>query len=179
MDYNKYSWFKLILKFKAIMYSATFYFGCHFILWRNSLASSLNMGPFIFFFFLVLFLHNRVWSLQARRSTAGVWSRVTFLHRRTEGTKPWMKISFPSTLVQGHGSYWFVCLNASTRNSPYIFNTEDLAPRLWVLTWLFAPRKMGQALLGLWCDSNGWAALCPDHQAWLTYARMRGNKWLA
>lgn len=133
----------------------------------------------ISFFFLVLFLHNRVWSLQARRSTAGIWSRASFLHRRTEGTKLWMKISFPSKLVQGHGSYWFVCLNASTRNSPYIFNTEDLAPWMWVLTWLFAPQKMGQALLGLWCDSNGWAAMRPDHQGWLTNISSDAGKQMA
>lgn len=113
---------------------------------------------FSFFFFLVLFLHNRVRPLQARGSTAGVWSRVTFVHRRIEGMKLWMKIPFPSKLVQGHGRYWFVCLSISTQSSPYIFNTDDLAPQMWVLTSLFAALKMGQAFLCSWCDSNGWAA---------------------
>lgn len=31
------------------MYSATFYFGCHFLLWRNLLTSSLNVCPSFFF----------------------------------------------------------------------------------------------------------------------------------
>lgn len=139
------------------------------------------MGVHLFFsFFLVLFLHNRVRPLQARRSTAGVWSRVTFLHRRIEGMKLWMKIPFPSRLVQGHGRYWFVCLSISAHSSPYIFNIYDLAPQMWVLTSLFAALKMGQAFLCSWCDSNGWAAMCLSQQEWQMHTQMLGNnKWLS
>lgn len=108
------------------MPSAPFYFGCHLFYRRTVLTSSLDVCPCFFFFFplifflSVLFLHNWVWPLQARRATTGIWSRTTFLHWRIEGMKLWMKISFLSKLVQGHGKYWFVCLSSSTHR--YVIN---------------------------------------------------------
>lgn len=40
----------------------------------------------------VLFLHNWVWPLQARRAAASIWSRTTFLHWRIKARSLWQSM---------------------------------------------------------------------------------------
>lgn len=135
---------------------------------------------------LVLFLHNWVWPLQARRATESIWSRTPFLHWRIKGMKCEWKY-FPR---QTGWRSWKILICLSVHFYLQIFH-KYLTQRIWHFRvgadLTFCTSEIGSCLSGfvVWLKwmSKATCTINGDDKCmlkcWLTndWPKLRVEKW--